>query len=150
MGHRDDGPLIGRDALFEGLCAVQIKVVSGLVKKQEGRAREFEEQNLESGLLPPGEDVKGALRGHRELVAVQGTRCLLPAHPIAMIVTAPEDLQQGSTGKVGAYVGLGKPARTHSGSQPGSAGVRDWRDDDLSDRSVLDIRVCAAIGEEPQ
>ena len=150
MGHRDNGPLIGRDAPFEGLCAVQIKVVSGLVKKQEGRAREFEKQNLESGLLSPGEDVKGALRGHRELVAVQGTRCLLPAHPIAMVVTTPEDLQQGSTGKVGAYVGLGKPARTHSGSQPGSAGVRNWRDDDLSDRSVLDIRVCAAIGEEPQ
>ena len=89
----------------------------------------------------------------RELVAVQHPGGLLAAHAGAAVgapVTAVQDLQQRAAEQLGVLVGLHEPARAHARTELGLAGVPDRLDGHVLDGPVLDVRVAAAPGQEPQ
>ena len=92
--------------------------------------------------------VCSAARG--QPVAVQRPGRLLPAQPGAVLVAAVQDLQQRPADQLGVGVGLGEEARPHPRAEHGRPGVRHRVDRDVGHRLVLDVRVGAAAGEQPQ
>ena len=70
--------------------------------------------------------------------------------PVAVVVAAPQDVEQRAADELGVLVGLREPARPHAGAQAGHAAVRDGRDGYVSDRSVLDVGVAAPGRQQAQ
>lgn len=55
VGDSEDGALVGLEAGLEGVGGFEVEVVSRLVEQERGRALQFQQQDLEPGLLSAGQ-----------------------------------------------------------------------------------------------
>ena len=93
---------------------MQIEVVGRLVEQQQGGAVEFEQEDLEAGLLAARQCLELLLGLLRQLVAPQFT------HGGGQVerVLGPQNVEQTLADELGMGVGLRKKARDDARSQP--------------------------------
>ena len=149
MGHREDRAVEGVEGLLQRLGRDEVEVVGRLVEEQQGRARQLEQEDLEARLLTAGQGLEALLTRTGQAVAVQ----------------RPGRLSRGRPGRwssprwrISSSVRPCRPAcswvwANHPAAPAPSRTVPVCRNrlrEDIPDRLVLDVRIGAAAGEQPQ
>ena len=120
VGDGDDRSLELGEALLERFGRDEIEVVGRLVEQQQGCAAQFEQQDLEAGLLAARQRVERLLRATVQLVATEHSH-RRPEYDVVVV----EDVDRRATGPLGVLVRLMEQAGVHSRSQAAHAVVRD-------------------------
>ena len=121
MGDRDDGARVLLKTILQGLGAGEVQVVGWLVKQEERRSGELEEQDLQPRLLTARQAGEPLPAAGLQLVAGQCCHRLVDQHR----VLGHQDLERRTVSEVGASVGLREDAGNYSRAQPAFAGVPD-------------------------
>ncbi len=150
VGDSQHRAIEAHQSVLQRLGGDQIKVVGGLIEQQQIRSGQFQQQDLKTGLLPPGEDVETLICAVRELIAVEDPAGLLAGHPGPVLVTSVQNLQQGAPGQLRMLVGLGEGAGTNPGAEPGPAAVRHRRDRHVAHWLMFRLRVAAPRCQQPE
>jgi 2-polyprenyl-6-methoxyphenol hydroxylase-like FAD-dependent oxidoreductase len=114
VGDREHGALVELQALLQRLGARQVEVVGRLVEQQQRRAGEFQQQDLEPGLLAAGQGAERLPGTGLQLVPGQRGHRLVDQQR----VLGHQDLGRGPPGQVGPGMGLGEEAGHHPGPEP--------------------------------
>ncbi len=121
MGDGEDRAVVRLQAVLEGVGALQVEVVGGLVQEEGGGPGQFQQEDLEAGLLAAGEAVEALLGLEGQFVAAEDR---VGGAPVVGVL-GPQDVEQGPPVQLGVGVGLGEVAGDDAGAEPPLAGVGD-------------------------
>lgn len=113
------------------------------IKQEQVSSGQFQQQDLEAGLLASRQRVEGLLGAGGQFVSDRASGSPPPGRTGPVLIAPVQDLQQRASSQLRMVVGLHEPTWTNSSAEPGPAGMGHWRDSHVMRRPMLELRIAA-------
>ena len=120
VSNREHGSLVGLQAVLERLGGLEVKIIRRLIEQKRGRSLQFEQQDLEPGLLPAGQPAELLVALAVQFIPAQH------AHRGTAVpgIRVPQDACERPPLQLRVRVGLGEGARDDACAELPASGVR--------------------------